>query len=114
VINFRTLDGGNVSAMAAPRRPDPPPFQTNEFAPVIVATGLWLVAFFVLLTQHHSLASHGHGWYVWVGLSGFLLGLWGLSLMWLRRRGIQRAQSRSASASSNDEGTTPRSSSVAK
>jgi protein-S-isoprenylcysteine O-methyltransferase Ste14 len=100
--------------MAVPRRPDPPPFQTNEFAPVIVATGMWLVAFFVLLTQHHSLASHGHGWYVWVGLSGFLLGLWGLSLMLLRRRGIRRAQSRSASASSTDDDTSPRSSSVAK
>jgi hypothetical protein len=68
----------------------------------------------VLLTQHHSLASHGHGWYVWVGLSGFLLGLWGLSLMVLRRHGIRRAQSRSASASSNDDGTASRSSSVTK
>jgi hypothetical protein len=105
------MDGGSVGSMAAPRRPDPAPLQTNEFAPVIVATGLWLVAFFILLSQHHSLAAHGHGWYVWVGLSGFLLGLWGLSLMLLRRRGLNRAQSRSASASSSDEGTTPRSSS---
>jgi hypothetical protein len=98
--------------MAAPRRPDPPPLQTNEFAPVIVATGLWVVAFFVLLSQHHSLTAHGHGWYVWVGLSGFLLGLWGLSLMLLRRRGLRRAQSRSASASSTDDGTAPRSNSL--
>jgi hypothetical protein len=99
--------------MAAPRRPDPPPLQTNEFAPVIVATGLWVLAFFILLSQRHSLAAHGHGWYVWVGLSGFLLGLWGLSLMLLRRRGLQRrAQSRSASASSTGDGTTPRSNSL--
>jgi len=107
------VDGGSVGNMAAPRRPDPPPLQTNEFAPVIVATGLWVVAFFILLSQHHALTAHGHGWYVWVGLSGFLLGLWGLSLMLLRRRGMQRrAQSRSASASSTDDGTTPRSSSL--
>ena len=70
------------------------------------------MAFLVLLSRHHQLASHGHGWYVWVGLSGFLLGLWGLSLMLLRRRSMRRAQSRSASASSTDDDTTPRNSSV--
>jgi hypothetical protein len=100
--------------MAAPRRPDPPPLQTNEFAPVIVATALWGVAFVILLARHHSLAAHGHGWYVWVGLSGFLLGFWGLSLMLLRRRSQRRAQSRSASASSSEDDNTPRSSSVPK
>ena len=100
--------------MAVPRRPDPPPLETNEFAPVIVATGLWVVAFLVLLTQHATLAAHGHGWYVWVGLSGFLLGLWGLSLMLLRQRGSRRAQSRSASASSNDGGNSPRNNSLSR
>ncbi|MDQ1486657.1 MAG: hypothetical protein QOJ62_2350 [Actinomycetota bacterium] len=99
---------------AVPRRPDPPPLQTNEFAPVIVATVLWLVAFAVLLTQRHDLASQGRGWWVWVGLSGFLLGLWGLSLMLLRVRSLRRAQSRSASASNNDESAGPRSSSVSR
>jgi hypothetical protein len=103
---------GSLVIMATARRPDPPPLQTNEFAPVIVATGIWGVAFLILLTQHHRLAADGHGWYVWVGMSGFLLGFWGLSLMLLRRRGIRRAQSRSASASSNDDGSTPRNSSV--
>ena len=98
--------------MATPRRPDPPPFRTNEFAPVITGTGIWAVAFLVLLSRHHQLASHGHGWYVWVGLSGFLLGLWGLSLMLLRRHTMQRAQSRSASASNTDDDTAPRNSSV--
>jgi len=59
-----------------------------------IGAGLWAVAFLILLTRHHQLASHGHGWYVWVGLSGFLLGLWGLSLMLLRRRSLARLQSR--------------------
>jgi len=103
---------GNLTFVATPRRPDPPPFRTNEFAPVITATGLWAVAFLILLTRHHQLASHGHGWYVWVGLSGFLLGLWGLSLMLLRRRSLARLQSRSVSANSTDGDTTPRNSSV--
>jgi Protein of unknown function (DUF2530) len=85
----------------APRRPDPPPLETNEFAPVIVATVLWAIAFVVLLSQHSTLAAHGRGWWVWVGLSGVLLGFWGLSLMLIRRRGLRRAQSRSASASNS-------------
>ena len=100
--------------MAAPRRPDPPPLQTNEFAPIMVGTAVWGVAFVILLSRHHSLAAHGHGWYVWVGLSGFLLGFWGLSLMVLHRRGRRRAQSRSTSASSSEVESTPRSSSVPK
>ena len=79
---------------------------------MITATGIWAIAFLVLLSRHHQLASHGHGWYVWVGLSGFLLGLWGLSLMLLRRRAMQRRQSRSVSANNTDGDTTPRNSSV--
>ena len=79
---------------------------------MIAGTGLWAVAFLVLLSRHHQLAHHGHGWYVWVGLSGVLLGFWGLSLMLLRRRAIARLQSRSASANSTDGETTPRNNSV--
>jgi hypothetical protein len=100
--------------MAVPRRPAPPPLQTNEFAPVIVATALWAIAFLILLSQHRTLAAQGHGWWVWVGLSGFLLGLWGLSLMLLRRRGQRRAQSRSASASNTPDGELPRNNSVSR
>jgi Protein of unknown function (DUF2530) len=93
--------------MAAPRRPDPPPYETNEFAPVIVATAIWAIGFVVVAAMHHSLARHGHGWYEWVGLSGFLLGLWGLTLMLLRRHLMRKAQSRSASASSSAGETAP-------
>lgn len=99
---------------AVPRRPDPPPLQTNEFAPVIAADVLWLLGFLVLFSLRHHLAAQGRGWWVWVALSGFLLGLWGLSLMLLRVRSLRRAQSRSASASSNDESAGPRSSSVSR
>ncbi len=73
-----------------PRRPDPEPLRTNEFAPVIAATGLWAIAFVVLLLLHHRMAARGEGWWLWVGLSGFLIGLWGLIMLMLRHRGLAR------------------------
>jgi hypothetical protein len=82
--------------MAATRRPDPPPFRTNEFAPVIVGTCLWAVAFLVLLTQHHAMAARGQGWWLWVTLTGFGLGLWGLTMLQLRHRGLRKTAARSA------------------
>jgi hypothetical protein len=57
---------------STPRRPDPPPFQTNEYAPVITAVVMWAVAFVVLLVLHHRMAARGEGWWLWVGLSGFI------------------------------------------
>ena len=78
----------------AQRRPDPPPLQTNEYAPVIAATALWAVAFVVLLVLHQPMADRGEGWWLWVGLSGFLIGLWGLIMLTLRRRGLRRRLSR--------------------
>ncbi len=68
------------------RRPDPPPLRVNPYAPVIVGTVLWAIAFVVLLTQHHDMAARGQGWWLWVALSGFLLGFWGMSLTWLHHR----------------------------
>jgi hypothetical protein len=80
--------------MAAPRRPDPPPFRTNEFAPVIIATGLWAIAFVVLLVRHHDMAAHGQGWWLWVTLSGFALGLWGLFMLTMHHRSLRRRAAR--------------------
>jgi hypothetical protein len=78
-----------------PRRSDPPPFQTNEYAPVITATMLWAIAFVVLLVLHHRMAARGEGWWLWVGLSGFIIGLWGLTMLTLRRRSIRRREAAS-------------------
>jgi hypothetical protein len=73
-----------------PRRPDPPPLETNEFLPVSIAVALWAIAFFVLLALHHRMAARGEGWWLWVGLAGFIIGLWGLTMLTLRRRSLQR------------------------
>ncbi len=80
--------------MAATRRPDPPPFRTNEFAPVIIATGLWAVAFLVLLVRHHDMATRGQGWWLWVALSGFALGLWGLFMLTMHHRSLRKQAAR--------------------
>jgi len=76
--------------MAATRRPDPPPLRVNEFMPVIGGTVSWAIALVVLATQHHDMAARGQGWWLWVALTGFGLGLWGLFLLWLRHRGLRR------------------------
>jgi hypothetical protein len=73
-----------------PRRPDPPPFQTNEYAPVITAVAMWVIAFFVLLVLHHRMAARGAGWWLWVSVGGFVIGLWGLTMLTLRRRSQRR------------------------
>jgi hypothetical protein len=73
-----------------PRKPEPEPLQTNEYAPVISAVVLWAIAFVVLLVLHHRMAARGEGWWLWVGLSGFVIGLWGLTMLTLRRRSQRR------------------------
>jgi len=83
--------------MAATRRPDPPPFRTNEFVPVIVGTVLWGTACLVLLTQHHAMAARGQGWWLWVTVSGFVLGLWGLFMLRLHHRSVAQASAHSDS-----------------
>jgi ABC-type nickel/cobalt efflux system permease component RcnA len=87
---------------STPRRPDPPPFQTNEYAPVITAVVMWAVAFVVLLVLHHRMAARGEGWWLWVGLSGFIIGLWGLTMLTLRRRSQRRRATRATVAAPDD------------
>jgi len=79
-----------VIVMPADRRPDPPPYRTNEYAPVIVGTSMWAIAFIVLLTQHHAMAARGQGWWLWVALVGFCLGLWGLFMLSVRHRSLRK------------------------
>lgn len=88
--------------MAQARRPDPAPLRTNEWAPVFAGIIAFAIAFVVLLTQHAEMARHGQGWWLWVALSGVLLGLWGLCLLELRHRGLRRAADRAAQRGSGD------------
>ena len=69
---------------------------------MIVGIAVWAIAFVVLLPLHAGMARHGQGWWLWVALTGFLLGFWGLTLIALRRRGLRRA---AASARATEQGT---------
>jgi hypothetical protein len=75
--------------------------QVNEYAPVIAATIGWGIAVIVLAIQHHDMAARGGGWWLWVGVTGFGLGLWGLFLISMRHRGLRKAADR-ASHERND------------
>jgi fatty acid desaturase len=53
----------------------PPPDRTNALPAIVVGTVGWLIALVVLL------ATHTQGWWRWVCLTGFLLGVVGVPIM---------------------------------
>jgi hypothetical protein len=58
----------------------PPPMQVNTRRVVMVGTGLWFVAFVVLLPFYGWLGDHGHRVWLWTCLAGWVLGLIGLAI----------------------------------
>lgn len=91
--------------MAAParratsRRPDPAPYRTNDYAPVIVGLAAWAIALIVLLARHHEMAGRGQGWWLWVAVVGIGLGLWGLVLVAVNHWATARRADRHAKPS---------------
>lgn len=90
-----------ASTRRAPaRRPDPAPYRTNDYAPVIVGIVAWGIAAIVLLVMHHDMAARGQGWWLWVAVVGFGLGFWGLTLVainhWAAARRADRSTRKSA------------------
>ena len=79
----------------ATRRPDPPPYRTNDYAPVIVGMAVWAVAAIVLLAKHHDMVANGQGWWLWVAVVGFALGFWGLTLVAINHWAAARRANRS-------------------
>ena len=70
-----------------PRRPDPPPLETDDRPVVIAGIVLWAVAFVVLevffrddLRRHHAM------YWLWSCLIGIGLGLYGLRFVSRRQR----------------------------
>ncbi|HEX6468792.1 MAG TPA: DUF2530 domain-containing protein [Streptosporangiaceae bacterium] len=61
--------------MARPRRPEPPPLQTNDVLIAIVGTGAWAVALVVLLIVGLPAADR---WWLWVCAVGIGIGLFGI------------------------------------
>ena len=64
----------------------PPAVQINARRIVAVGTGLWFVAFVVLLPFYGWLGTHSHRIWLWTCLAGWLLGLLGLAIMSRHRR----------------------------
>ncbi len=75
--------------MTRPRRPDPPPLQTNDVLIAAVGMVAFGVAFVVLMIV--PLASQHH-WWRWVCVTGFLMGVFGC---WYIPR-LQRARAQAA------------------
>jgi hypothetical protein len=59
---------------------------------VAVGTGLWAVAFCVLVVFRDQLADEGLGWFLWTCLAGLGMGLLGLEYTRKRRDAIARAR----------------------
>lgn len=72
--------------------PDLDPVDVDGVAAVAVGTVVWAVLLVAAVLLHARLQAAGRGWWVWVALAGFLLGLVGLVLV-LRRRAAYRTSS---------------------
>ncbi|GLW63876.1 hypothetical protein Arub01_21200 [Actinomadura rubrobrunea] len=73
--------------MTRPRRPDPPPLETDDVRVAAVGTVAWAVALAVLLIVG---LPDEHRWWLWVCAAGIATGLFGI---WYIPR-LQRARAR--------------------
>ena len=79
-------DGPNRSDRGAtPSESQVRPLDVDGVAAVAVGTVCWIVALIVLLFERSSLGSSGRTWWLWVAVSGALLGCAGLVFL-VRRR----------------------------
>ena len=73
---------------AQDRQPDPggvaPVGGSDAVLPVTVGTVAWAVALLVATLMRDRLRADGDGWWVWVCVTGLVLGL--LGSVWVRRR----------------------------
>ena len=84
----------SVANMAAPRRPDPAPLETDNVRVVAIGTALWAVAFFVLLAVRARLAAHHTSWWLATCAVGDASGLAGVRYCQRRRAAISRDRAR--------------------
>jgi hypothetical protein len=64
---------------AGPAKPViPEPMEVDDVLIVSIGTGLFALAFLVMLPLHSSLQSGGHGRWPWIALAGAVLGLFGI------------------------------------
>jgi uncharacterized membrane protein YecN with MAPEG domain len=73
--------------LVSPRRPDPPPLETDDVAIIAAGTAAWFVALVVVLVL--SLAGRDvHDWWIWMCAAGAILGLVGVSYCVRRRNAL--------------------------
>jgi drug/metabolite transporter (DMT)-like permease len=71
----------------APRRPDPPPLDTDDRPLVVAGMVLWAVAFVVLVVFFRDdLHRHHASYWIWSCLIGLGLGLYALRFVSRRQR----------------------------
>ena len=71
-----------------PRRPDPPPLETDDRTVVFVGIALWVVAFVVLVVFFRDdLRRHHATFWLWTCLIGIALGCYGYWTVSKRNRG---------------------------
>jgi hypothetical protein len=66
--------------------------QSDAVVPVTVGTVVWAIALIVVFLLRGRLEAHGAGWWVWVCVTGFVLGVFGC--WWVRRRRAILARSK--------------------
>lgn len=69
------------------RRPDPAPVRTDARKALLAGTAAWAVVLVVALVMRDWLDSIDAGWFVTAAIIGMALGLVGLAVVQLRRRG---------------------------
>ena len=70
--------------MTTPGKHEPPePLAVDGVMVVVVGTILWAIALALMLVFHDRLSDAGHGWWIWVGVAGTVLGAIGVP--YLRR-----------------------------
>ena len=72
--------------------PDVKPMEVDLTLLLAIGTGLFALAFVVMLAFHSSLSRAGHGHWPWIALTGVVFGL--LGLVMVRRRGHGRGRER--------------------
>ncbi|HVE99002.1 MAG TPA: DUF2530 domain-containing protein [Mycobacteriales bacterium] len=77
-----------------PRRPDPPPLDTDDVRTVLVGTAIWTVALLALLPFAGALAAADRLWLLAMCACGIGLGVVGL--VYCRRRARAIARDRAA------------------
>lgn len=86
--------------MNEPRRPDPPPYESDDVRTVAIGTILWGVALVALLPFWGRLDDAGRLWWIPTCASGLALGFVGLAYTRRRAAAIARDKARGTS----DEG----------